>query len=266
MHQVTQGSGKKLLFVHGIGSSCHIWRDQMEALAPSRKVIAIDLPGHGRTPATARSTTYAGLAQDLEDYLVAEDLVGVDLVGHSLGGRLVLDMAKRGRAGSVVALAPGGFWMGWERAYLQGNLLSSIVMLRSLGSLRASLAHNPISRSIVLAALSARPWHLDGTQVQAELDSYAGTKTFVELVNDLATAPMQTGPAHVNTGLIRIGWGRNDRLCWPVQAKRALAAFPSAQVQWFADCGHQVMWDQPAKSLELIRQTMLADQAQETCR
>lgn len=256
MHLVTQGSGKKLLFVHGIGSNSHTWRDQMEALAPDRQVLAIDLPGHGQTPATSRSATYAGLAQELEDYLVAEGLAGIDLVGHSLGGRLVLDMAKRGRAGAVVALAPGGFWMGWERTYLQANLLTSITLLRSLGSLRAGVAHNPISRSVLLAALSARPWYLDGAVVEAELDSYAGTSTFVELVNDLASAPMQTGPAHEDAGPIRIGWGMNDRLCWPVQAKRALTAFPLAKVQWFANCGHQVMWDQPAKSLELIRQTM----------
>lgn len=242
--------------MHGIGSNCHTWRDQMEALAPERQVIAIDLPGHGQTPATARSATYAGLAQDLEDFLVAENLVGVDLVGHSLGGRLVLDMAKRGCAGAVVALAPGGFWMGWERTYLRANLLTSIALLRSLGSLRAGVAHNPISRSVLLATLSARPWNLDGAAVEAELDSYAGTSIFSKLVNDLASAPMQTGPAQAGTGPIRIGWGMNDRLCWPVQAKRALAAFPSAKVQWFANCGHQVMWDQPAKSLELIRQTL----------
>lgn len=242
--------------MHGIGSNSHAWYDLMPHLAQDRQVIAVDLPGHGSTPATARSATYAGLAQDLEDYLVAEGLVGVDMVGHSLGGRLVLDMAKRGRAGAVVALAPGGFWMGWERAYLQGNLLTSITMLRSLGVLRATLAHNPISRSILLSALSARPWHLDPSAVAAELDSYANTSTFVELVIDLASAPMQTGPAHKNAGPIHIGWGRNDRLCWPVQAKRALAAFPSAKLHWFENCGHQIMWDQPAKTLELIRKTI----------
>lgn len=39
------------------------------------------------------------------------------MVGRSLGARLVLEMARRGRAGSVIVLDPGGFWQGWERTF-----------------------------------------------------------------------------------------------------------------------------------------------------
>lgn len=261
MHAIEQGSGKPLLLVHGIGSSSVFYQGAMPLLARDRRVIAIDLPGHGRTPAGPGSSTFEGLARDLDDYLGAQGLAGTDMVGSSLGGRLVLEMARRGRAGAVVALDPGGFWAGWERTYLQTTLLASVALLRAAGPLRAMLAHNPISRSLVLAQLSARPWLLDPDRVAAELDSYAATRTFSELVNQLAVAPMQEGPAAPATGPIAIGWGRHDRLCWPVQAERALAAFPSARLHWFEHSGHFPLWDEPEETLRLIRDTIDAEPA-----
>ena len=41
------------------------------------------------------------------------------MVGSSMGARLVLEMARRGRARAVVALDLGGFWKGWERTFLK---------------------------------------------------------------------------------------------------------------------------------------------------
>ena len=253
LHEKSKGNGKPLLLVHGVGSNGHTWRDLVPDLAKDRRVVVIDLPGHGSTPAEADSGTFDGLVRSLEDFLAAENLEGVDMVGSSLGGRLVLEMARRGRAGAVVALDPGGFWMGWERTYLQSTLLMSVLMLRGVGGLRAPLAHNPVTRSLLLAQLSAHPWKLDGEKVRAELDSYASTSTFTELVNDLAVAPMQEGPAAPRSGAVAIGWGRHDRLCWPIQAERARQAFPTAKLHWFEHSGHFPHWDEPDETLRLIQ-------------
>jgi pimeloyl-ACP methyl ester carboxylesterase len=109
------GSGKPLLLVHGLGGSRRSWTTVERDLAQAREVIALDLPGHGQTPAEPDSGTFEGLARSLESWLISEGLVGVDMVGSSLGARLVLEMARRGHSGAVVALDPGGFWRGWER-------------------------------------------------------------------------------------------------------------------------------------------------------
>lgn len=256
MFRTTTGSGPDLLLVHGLGSNGLTWQGLVPALAQDRRVVVVDLPGHGRTPAGPGSDTFSGLADALEAFLAAEGLGRVDMVGSSLGGRLVLEMARRGKAGAVVALDPGGFWVGWERTYLQTTLLASVAMLRGMNGLRAAVAHSPVMRSVALAQLSARPWDLDGDRVQAELDSYAGTETFVALVNDLAVAPMQAGPAAAGSGSVTIGWGRHDRLCLPVQAARAQRAFPDAKLHWFEHSGHFPHWDEPAATIEVIRQAM----------
>ena len=90
MHQITRGSGKPLLLIHGLGSSWHAWQPILENLAAERSVIAIDLPGHGATPAEEDSGTFDGLVGSVERYLVANDLVGIDVVGSSMGARIVL--------------------------------------------------------------------------------------------------------------------------------------------------------------------------------
>jgi len=116
MHQITRGSGKRLLLIHGLGSSWRGWQPILDDLAAERSVIAIDLPGHGVTPAQEDSGTFEGLVRSVERYLVANDLIGVAVVGSSMGARIVLELARRGKVGNVVALDPGGFWRGWERS------------------------------------------------------------------------------------------------------------------------------------------------------
>jgi pimeloyl-ACP methyl ester carboxylesterase len=258
VHFSSQGQGKPLLLVHGIGSSSRIWRPLVAQLASDRTIISVDLPGHGQSPKQQRSATFSGLVASLEDFLEGNGLNGVDMVGFSLGGRLVLELARRGRAGSVVALSPGGFWAGWERSYLQWTLLSSVNALRLFERFVPGLAHNSATRSAVLAQLSARPWTLSGDEVEAELLSFTSTSTFSGLVRDLAAAPKQEGPAAPATSKVTIGWGLHDRLCFPLQAKRAKAAFPGADFHWFNQSGHYLIWDEPDHALDIIRQGIKA--------
>jgi pimeloyl-ACP methyl ester carboxylesterase len=100
------GSGEPLLLLHGIGSS----HDDFAALRPGLegcyRVLAPDLPGHGHSaplssPPTAAAITDAVTA-DLDELGVA----CVHVLGNSLGGRVAIELAARGRARSVVAIAP----------------------------------------------------------------------------------------------------------------------------------------------------------------
>ena len=248
-----RGSGPPLLLVHGLGSTRRAWSLIGRAIEEQREVIALDLPGHGATPAEADSGTFAGLARSLEAWLAAEALTGIDMIGSSLGGRLVLEMARRGKAGAVVALDPGGFWEGWERQYTYASLTSMRSVLSAMGPALPMLSHNPAARTAMLAQLSARPWALSGDLVQAEMESVVATQTFHELLKDLSFGPVQEGPAAPGSGPVTIGWGRQDRLTLPVQAERAVAAFPGARLHWLEHSGHYPLFDEPDATIALIR-------------
>ena len=253
---VRRGAGKPLILVHGLGSSRNAWSLNTLALAQHREVVLPDLPGHGETPAEADSGTFAGLARSFETWLDSEGLAGSDMVGSSMGARLVLEMARRGKSGAVVALDPGGFWAGWERSFISSTLTASGLLLRSLRSALPALARNGASRSLLLAQLAARPWDLNGDLVAKELGSIAKTSTFDSLVQDLAYGPPQSGPSAFGTGAVAIGWGRHDRLCFPSQAQRAQEAFPEARLVWFDRSGHFPMWEEPEMAVRLILETV----------
>ena len=254
MQSVRQGAGKPLLLVHGLGNTEAAWTPILPMLTTTREVVSVRLPGHGGAPAEGDSGTFEGLANSLDAFLDAEDLVGVDMVGSSLGGRLVLEMARRGNAGGVVSLDPGGFWRGWERAYVRASLTASVALVRALAPTLPAVAGTAAGRTALLLQLSARPWALDGALVAGELRAMAATTTAGPLIEDLTAGPEQKG-THADAPIV-IGWGRHDRLLFPTQAARAAAAFPGARVHWFERSGHFPAWDEPAETAALILRTL----------
>jgi pimeloyl-ACP methyl ester carboxylesterase len=69
IHAVRRGQGRPLLLIHGLGGSWQSWSTIQLALADKREVIAIDLPGHGATPAAAESGTFMGLANSVDTFI-----------------------------------------------------------------------------------------------------------------------------------------------------------------------------------------------------
>ena len=245
-----RGSGKPLLMIHGLGSSRAAWDPIAPILSRHRELILLDLPGHGASRLERDSGTFDGLADSVERWIVAQKLTGVAMVGSSMGARLVLELARRGATGPIVALDPGGFWQGWERTLVRSTLSASVKLLRGIKPALPALSRNRLSRSALLAQLSARPWALDGNFIARELVGLAETSTADSLIRDLSNGPAQVGPAA--SGPVTLGWGRHDRLCLPVQAHRAQQAFPGSRLVWFDHSGHFPMWDEPEASAALI--------------
>jgi pimeloyl-ACP methyl ester carboxylesterase len=88
------GAGPAAVFVHGIGTSGLLWRHAIELLRDTTRCIAIDLPGHGGTPARD-DLSVAGLAQAVADLVDGLGLGQVDLVGNDTGGAVTQVFAGR---------------------------------------------------------------------------------------------------------------------------------------------------------------------------
>lgn len=254
MHYIRRGTGKPLLLLHGIGGHWQSWNPILADLAKEREVIAVDLPGFGQTPKLAGETSIRTLADATDAFLHANGLSGIDVVGSSMGARLVLELARRGGVvGGAVALNPGGFWQGWERHAFFTSIFLSIRLLRLLRPVLPQICANPVGRALLLAQFSSRPTKLAADIVSDELCSYVAAPAFNELLIQLAYGEEQQGaPRNSIAHPLVIGWGRRDRVCFPRQAKRALAAFPDAQLHWFERCGHFPHWDAPAETTQLI--------------
>lgn len=253
MHFERHGSGKPPLLVHGLGSSLRNWDPIVPALAAKRDVIAVDLPGFGHTAPLDGQVTIATLTDAVERFVESEDLNGVDIVGSSMGARMVLEMARRGHSGTTVALDPGGFWTNRQVAVFGATIKASVGLVRRIQPALAVLTRNKIGRTALLAQFSARPWKLDSDLVLTELRGFKTAKSLDQALESLVRGPKQQGaPAGSLNGKIVIGWGRQDRVTLPSQAKTAINLFPDATLHWFEACGHFPHWDQPAQAAQLI--------------
>lgn len=254
MNFIRRGAGKPLLLVHGIGGSWRSWQTILDDLALEREVIAVDLPGHGDTPALKGETTIATLCDAVTEFLDENNLTGVDVVGSSMGARLVLELARRGGVvGGVVSLDPGGFWQGWQIPFFYHSINLSIKLVRALQPVMPQLTHNVIARSVLFAQFSARPWRIRPKVALDEMRSFAASPVFDELLYNLAYGEEQkAAPRNSIKNPLIIGWGRRDLVCIPSQSKLALEKFPDAQLHWFDRCGHFPQWDKPQETVRLI--------------
>ncbi len=252
-----RGKGKPLLLVHGLGGSIRSWDIIIGDLAKSREVMMVDLPGFGHSPPLIGEVTIDTLSDALTDFLKQHNLHGIDAVGTSMGARLVLEMVRRGGTlGAVVSLDPGGFWQGWEKHAFYYSIKISIGLVRSIHLLLPKILNSAVGRRILLLQFSARPSQLPPEIALKELNGYVKAGSFDELLHSLVYGEKQKGlPKNTLDKPLVIGWGRNDHVCLPKQAKRAMQLFPDAQLHWFENCGHFPQWDQPKETVRLILDT-----------
>lgn len=249
---VRRGEGKPILLIHGLGSSWRNWQPVMPMLSAQREVIAIDLPGYGDSPPLPGKVTIASLTDAVEVFIAEHDLGGVDLVGSSMGARMVLEMARRGHTGTVVALDPGGFWTDTQVRIFGVTVGASVAFVRRIQPLLPLLTRSRVGRTALPAifrpsvAVATRPGVTGVAQFRPGHPARRGPARA-----RLRTQTAGAGPGSFLANVV-IGWGRDDRVTLPSQAARAQALFPGARLHWFDDCGHFPHWDQPEQTARVI--------------
>jgi pimeloyl-ACP methyl ester carboxylesterase len=103
----TRGTGDTaLVFVHCWACDRSFWREQLDAFAGDYQVVALDLAGHGESGTQRTAWSVLELGGDVQAVVETLDLEHVILVGHSLGGPVALEAARRlpGRVLGVVCV------------------------------------------------------------------------------------------------------------------------------------------------------------------
>ncbi|WBV45311.1 acetoin dehydrogenase dihydrolipoyllysine-residue acetyltransferase subunit [Pseudoroseomonas cervicalis] len=118
-----RGQGVPSLLIHGFGAELASWRPLLAAGGETGPVLAIDLPGHGRSP-LAGGAGLEDLVDAVEATLQSLGLDAVHLVAHSLGGAVATALAARGSVAvrSLLLLAPAGLGPAMHAEFVQGFL------------------------------------------------------------------------------------------------------------------------------------------------
>jgi pimeloyl-ACP methyl ester carboxylesterase len=253
------GSGAPLVLLHGIGSS----REDFTALIPRLRgeyeVFTVDLPGHGESAPLHARPTVGTLADVLESDLDRLGLDRVHFLGNSLGGRVALELARRHRAQSVVAIAPSGMGLPPERIYQAVALGSVRVTLQQLRGLIAPLSEVRAGRALLLAGLRARPVLASGTETRAITRGLAETTGFWRMLWWSVLVDVPIGMSHIDCPVL-LAQGTCDLLSGG-QTPRYLLLVPGSRFHPLLWAGHAPHSDTPDEIVRLVREATRADPA-----
>lgn len=114
--------GVPLVLVHGFGGDLNNWLFNHEALAAGRRVIALDLPGHGESAKDLQRGDLDELSEVLLALLDHLDITEAHLVGHSMGGAVSLNSARLApqRVRSLTLIGSAGLGAQINSEYLLG--------------------------------------------------------------------------------------------------------------------------------------------------
>ena len=240
------------MLLHGVGESAAGWHPVQEALSRRYDVIALDLPGFGgsaKLPADALPTAVA-LADAIEREMDQLGIGDFHVAGYSLGARVSLELATRGRTRSVVAIAPDGLGTPPERVYQAAALMAGRAMATLLAPVATLLTASGPGRSLFFAGERSRPWKLTPQDARQLLLNFASAPAYEETV--LATLVDIPTDLDRITCPVLIMQGTADPLI-SMQSPRFLTFIPHAQFRWLYGLSHVPISDDP----ELVTGLML---------
>jgi pimeloyl-ACP methyl ester carboxylesterase len=248
------GSGPPLVLLHGVGHRRQAWGAVLDRLAPHRDVITVDLPGHGESPPLLADGRPA-VDEMLGAVTALLDDLGLDrphIAGNSLGGRIALEAAVTGRAGSVTALSPAGFWRTEREAkYARATFR----VMQAAGGLLQPLApvmtRSTPGRALVYGAIVRRPSRMSAEQALGDMAAFLSARDALDAI----LTQMTPFTGIIADGVpVTIAWGTRDRLLPQRQVLVAKAQLPQARFLPLRGCGHVPMTDDPALVADVLLQ------------
>jgi pimeloyl-ACP methyl ester carboxylesterase len=258
-YRVLGGGPSRLVLLHGLAARSETWTDLVPLFPPDRYTLYIlDLVGSGESskPAAADYSIRAH-SRRLLDFLEREGLTQVTLVGHSMGGAVVLLAAIEA---------------------LQGNregVLKSIVVMDGPGFIQslpliARVFRRPLTGPLFVCLYAPRAWvriglraayHdqrlVDREHVARYVPCYQerdARRALVETCRQLVPADLEQISA--SYGRLRLPvlllWGRQDRIVPLSQGERLEQAISSARLEVIEECGHNPQEERPAETVEII--------------
>lgn len=250
------GSGAALVLIHGIGSRWQVWNPVLPLLEAQREVIALDLPGFGRSPMPPPGTPpgVPSLTRLVGEFLDSLGLERPHVAGNSLGGWIALELAKTGRVASVTALSPAGFFNQREADFARLSLKLTVRVARRIAPRAELVTRTAAARRVLFSQVVAHPARIPPQEAALHLRGIAEAQWFEETVAAIASTDRFTGGERIAVP-VTVAWGERDRLLLPRQARRAQRAIPTARVITLEGCGHVPTYDDPERVAGVVLET-----------
>lgn len=251
-------AGPNLVLIHGLGGAVEVWRRVLPELARSHRVVALDLPGCGRSqpPVHFPADTLGLFAATVLGLMDALGMATAQVVGSSLGGTVALRtaLAAPERVQGLVLVGSAGFThrVAWPLRLMSvpgaGELLTrphrdqTAVALRSCVADPATVTEYDVDQAYALATMpGAQEAFLALLRVYCRANGLRR-----DTLRDLAAGiPTIKAP-------VLLVWGDRDAIIPFQSTQRARELLPESALVVFAGCGHLAFVEQPVRFARLV--------------
>ena len=246
-HIGDEGKGFPLVLVHGFLGSSKMWKPQIDFFKYHFRVITPDLPGFGRSNKAKSHNSIESIANLLLDCLEEKKIDKFHLLGHSMGGMIVQEMAKKsgGKISKLVCYSTG------PRGEMPGRF-------ETVDQSRENIKKNGLE---VTAKNIAQTWFVLGEKAKYfDLCLEAGKQTSIEAAdNALIAIKNWDGVKNLqdiknNTLII---WGDKDKSYNLGQAQTLEKNISDSNLVIFKGCAHNVHLEQPDQFNHTIKDFLL---------
>jgi pimeloyl-ACP methyl ester carboxylesterase len=245
------GSGEPLVLLHGIGHTWRGWKPMLPLLERRFDVLAVDLPGFGRSaplPPGTESTPEV-LADAVEAAMDDAGFAKAHIAGNSLGGWIALELARRGRALTVVGLSPAGLQHKRESGWGKGVLLAMRWAARNMPA-PEPLLRTKVGRTLFAGPAMARPWRADPADMLEQAEMFGQARGFLPTMSH-ALSGKARGLESISCPVLLL-WGTRDVILLPRQGRRFERLIPDCELRYLKGLGHTPMSDDPELLAEAI--------------
>lgn len=227
----------------------------LPALTRAHDVLAPTLPGHAGGPPIDGEVSDNLMPDAVERMMDAAGFETAHIAGNSLGGFVALQLAARGRARSVVALAPAGGWPAGDpfAGELVDLQLEVYEQVKGSAAFADAIVATPEGRRRATQLLMENFEHVPAELIAHEIRSVAACDGALALATYARSSAWPLDAERIACP-VRIVWGTEDRLLpWPEAAVRFQRdLLPHADWVELAGAGHTVQLDVPLEAAEIV--------------
>jgi len=260
LHYLDVGAGDRVfILVHGMGGRWQHWLENIPALAEHGRVLALDLPGFGRSQPPEGGVTLEGFADTAAELARSLGIGRAVFVGHSLGGQIVLRVGSRHPDLAEAVVSVGGaiyqfsdllamrevLRLALTRPRETAAIVAEILTagLRSPGWLRRCVASSSLLRRVILAPYVLRPGALPADAAALIIDG-AGASGVYPTTRAVARTNLKVGTQGAGCPILSLA-ADSDRIVPLGDTYTLQRDFPHAHTVVLEGCGHMLMLERP---------------------
>ena len=249
INYVDVGSGElePVVLVHGLGGQWQNWLENIPRLAQERRVVALDLPGHGLTPPPSDDISISGYGRCVDAFCEALGLDRVSMVGNSMGGFISAEVAIQfpERVSRLVLVSAAGIStadMLQQPIFLLGRVAAA--MATNTAARHRKLAARPITRHSSLALVARHPRLLKPDLAYEGFFKGAGKGGFDEALRACLDYDFRDRLPDVKVPTL-IVWGEKDSILPVRDANEFERLISDSRKMVMKDTGHIPMAERP---------------------